>query len=107
MGTAAKPMRENRTIIVDFQNETTYVQLLGDGKAFLELVMAFILSRGSAQAQGNLSRRWVPDAPLALCARPSGRAHHLAHPMHHVSRGVHGAPPLRSPLSPDATGGRP
>src|ERR1700741_1668964 len=46
MGTAAKPMRENRPIIVDFQNETTYVQLLGDGKAFLELVMAFILSLG-------------------------------------------------------------
>jgi hypothetical protein len=47
MGTAAKPTRENRTIIVDFQNETAYVQLLGDGKAFLELVMAFILSLGS------------------------------------------------------------
>jgi hypothetical protein len=46
MGTAAKPTRENRTIIVDFQNETIYFQLLGDGKAFLELVMAFILSLG-------------------------------------------------------------
>ena len=46
MGTAAKPTRENRTITVNFQNETTYVQLLGDGKAFLELVMAFILSLG-------------------------------------------------------------
>ena len=46
MGTAAKPTRENRTITVDFQNETTYVQLLGDGKAFLELVLAFILSIG-------------------------------------------------------------
>jgi hypothetical protein len=46
MGTVAKPMRENRTIIVDFQLETTDVQLLGDGKAFLELVMAFILSLG-------------------------------------------------------------
>jgi hypothetical protein len=46
MGTVAKPMRENRTIIVDFQHETTDVQLLGDGKAFLELVMAFILSLG-------------------------------------------------------------
>jgi hypothetical protein len=46
MGTAAKPTRENRTITVDFQNETTYFQLLGDGKAFLELVMAFILSLG-------------------------------------------------------------
>jgi hypothetical protein len=46
MGTAAKPTRENRTITVDFQHETTYFQLLGDGKAFLELVMAFILSLG-------------------------------------------------------------
>src|SRR6201998_1443841 len=46
MGTAARPTRENRTITVDFQNETTYVQLLGDGKAFLELVMAFLLSLG-------------------------------------------------------------
>jgi hypothetical protein len=46
MGTAAKPTRENRTITVDFQNETTYFQLLGEGKAFLELVMAFILSIG-------------------------------------------------------------
>jgi hypothetical protein len=46
MGTVAKPMRENRTIIVDFQHETTDVHLLGDGKAFLELVMAFILSLG-------------------------------------------------------------
>jgi hypothetical protein len=31
---------------VDFQNETTYVQLLGDGQAFVELVLAFILSLG-------------------------------------------------------------
>jgi hypothetical protein len=46
MGTAAKPTRENRTITVDFQNETTYVQLLGDGKAFVEFVFAFILSLG-------------------------------------------------------------
>jgi hypothetical protein len=46
MGAAAKPTRENRTITVDFQNETTYFELLGDGKAFLELVMAFILSLG-------------------------------------------------------------
>jgi hypothetical protein len=46
MGTAAKPTRENRTITVDFQNETTYFQLLGDGKAFLEFVFAFFLSIG-------------------------------------------------------------
>jgi hypothetical protein len=46
MGTGAKPTRENRTITVDFHNENNYFQLLGDGKAFLELLMAFILSLG-------------------------------------------------------------
>jgi hypothetical protein len=46
MGTAAKPIRENCTITVDFQSEATYFQLLGDGKAFLECVIAFIMSLG-------------------------------------------------------------
>src|SRR5438445_3939697 len=46
MGQAAKPTRENRTITIDFQNEATYYQLLGDGKAFLECVLAFLLSLG-------------------------------------------------------------
>src|SRR5712691_10372867 len=46
MGHAAKRTRENRTITVDFQDETTYFQLLSDGKAFVELVLAFILSLG-------------------------------------------------------------
>jgi hypothetical protein len=46
LGTAATQTRHNRTITGDFQDETTYVQLLDDGKAFVELVMAFILSIG-------------------------------------------------------------
>lgn len=46
MGQAAKRSRENRTITVDFQDDTTYFQLLGNGKAFVELVLAFILSLG-------------------------------------------------------------
>src|SRR2546429_2556599 len=46
MGQTAKRTRENRTITVDFQNEATYFQLLGDGKAFVECVIAFILSLG-------------------------------------------------------------
>jgi len=46
MSTAAKRTRENRTITVDFQNEATYFQLLGDGKAFLECILAFVLSLG-------------------------------------------------------------
>src|SRR5499433_3019504 len=46
MRTTARQTRDNRTITVDFQNEATYFRLLGDGKAFLECVLAFILSLG-------------------------------------------------------------
>ena len=46
MRSRAKQPRENRTITVDFQNEATYFHLLGDGKAFLECVFAFLLSMG-------------------------------------------------------------
>jgi hypothetical protein len=46
MHNTARQTRENRTITVDFQNEATYFQLLGDGKAFVEFVIAFILSLG-------------------------------------------------------------
>src|SRR5713101_6963777 len=46
MRNTARQTRENRTITVDFQNETTYFQLLGDGKAFLECVLAFLFALG-------------------------------------------------------------
>jgi hypothetical protein len=46
MGKVSKQTRTNRTITIDFQHEATYFQLLGDGKAFLECVLAFILSIG-------------------------------------------------------------
>jgi hypothetical protein len=46
MGKAAKQTRENRTVTVDFRDEATYFQLLGDGKAFLECVLAFLLALG-------------------------------------------------------------
>jgi hypothetical protein len=46
MEQVGKRTRRNRTITVDFQNEATYFQLLGDGKAFVECVMAFLLSLG-------------------------------------------------------------
>jgi hypothetical protein len=48
MRTTARQTRENRTITVDFQNEATYIQLLGDGKAFVECVLAFLLALGLA-----------------------------------------------------------
>jgi len=46
MRNTSRQTRENRTITVDFQNEATYFQLLGDGKAFLECVIAFLLALG-------------------------------------------------------------
>src|SRR5262245_34384933 len=46
MSTAVTQTCENRTITVDFRDEATYVQLLGDGKAFVECVCAFLLSLG-------------------------------------------------------------
>src|SRR6266571_1501424 len=46
MGQTAKATRQNRTITVDFQDEATYFQLLGNTKAFVEFVLAFLLSLG-------------------------------------------------------------
>ena len=54
MGTAAKPTRENRTITIDFQNETTYFRLLGNGKAFVEWTI------------GKHSRK-IPDRASERC----------------------------------------
>jgi hypothetical protein len=46
LGAAATPTRYNRTITVDFHDETTYFRLLDDGKAFVEFVLAFVLALG-------------------------------------------------------------
>src|SRR5215470_14355787 len=46
MRQAAKRTRENRTITVDFRDDATYLQLLDNGKAFVEFVGAFLLSLG-------------------------------------------------------------
>jgi len=46
MGHAAKPTRHNRTLTIDFHDETTYAELLGNTKAFVEFVLAFLLSLG-------------------------------------------------------------
>jgi hypothetical protein len=46
MRTTTRQTRENRTITVDFQNEATYSQLLGDGKAFVECILAFLFALG-------------------------------------------------------------
>src|SRR4030095_2860502 len=46
MGQRAKPLRENRTLTIDFNDEATSPHLLDDGQAFIEFVLAFILSIG-------------------------------------------------------------
>src|SRR6516162_6780697 len=46
MGQSAKATRQNRTITVDFQEPSTSLQLINDGKAFIEFVFAFLLSLG-------------------------------------------------------------
>jgi hypothetical protein len=46
MRNTAHQTRENRTLTVDFRDEATYFQLLGDGKAFLECILAFVMSIG-------------------------------------------------------------
>jgi hypothetical protein len=46
MGNGAKTIRQNRTITVNFQDQSTYFELLRNGKAFVEFVLAFLLSIG-------------------------------------------------------------
>jgi len=55
--TAHQP-RENRTITVDFHNEATYFQLLGNGKGFVRMCDGVHpRPRLSAETQDDLLRR--------------------------------------------------
>src|SRR6266568_6988748 len=63
MGQSAKPIRKNRTITIDFHDETTYFALLGNTKAFVEFILAFVLSIGfqlrhqaTCSGRGSLTR---------------------------------------------------
>src|SRR5215813_8916824 len=100
MGTAAQPTRENRTITVDFRSEATYFQLLGDGKAFLECVLAFVLSLGlqlkhkaTCHGGGCLTRH-SHYVRVRL-----GGGHDLAASVHDVSCSVHDPSALHLTLS--------
>jgi hypothetical protein len=66
MGTVAKPTRENRTITVDFRDEATYFRLIKDGKAFVEFVLAFLLSLGF-----QLTDRCMQNLTFGFNARAS------------------------------------
>src|SRR5215510_9408414 len=46
MAQTTKVTRQNRTLTVDFQDPSTYFELIRNGKAFVEFVLAFLLSIG-------------------------------------------------------------
>ena len=80
MATAAAQTRYNRTITIDFHDETTYAHLLNDGKAFLDYGLAFILSIGLQLIHKDPCRGGgLSHPPLALRPGPAEWHHHLAH----------------------------
>jgi hypothetical protein len=46
MRNTARQTRDNRTITIDFHDETTYFKLLDDRRVFVEFVLAFLLALG-------------------------------------------------------------
>jgi hypothetical protein len=75
----ARVTRENRTITGDFQDETAYFQLLGDGKAFLDGVIAFVMSIGfqlkhtAACSGGGCLTRHAPSLRVRVGGIPIWR----------------------------------
>ena len=101
MGQTAKATRQNRTITVDFQDESTYAQLRSDGKAFVEFVLAFLLALGfQLSHKATCGGGGCRDAPLPLCACPPRWPHDLAHSVYLVQSCIHRPAPLRPTLSP-------
>jgi hypothetical protein len=72
MPQADKAKRQNRTLTVDFHDQATYFELLSDGKAFVEFVLAFIFSLGFQLAHkstcdgGGSVTRHAHDARVRL-----------------------------------------
>src|SRR5918999_811398 len=71
MGQTAKAPRQNRTITVDFSDKATYFELLSNGKAFVEFILAFILSLGfqrhhKSTCEGGAHPRHSHDARVRL-----------------------------------------
>ena len=46
MAQTTQMTRHNRTLTVDFQDPSTYFEVINDGKAFVEFVFAFLFSIG-------------------------------------------------------------
>src|SRR4029434_9066672 len=78
--------RRNRTLTVDFQDPSTYFELIHDGKAFVEFVFAFILSIGFQLAHQTPSTRGgfvTPHAPSPQRA-PGAAGGALPPPSHYA-----------------------
>ena len=98
MGQTAKATRQNRTITVDFQDESTYFQLLPARR------LSSSSSPSSSRSAFNSTIRQAArgrlfDTPFPLCPGSSWRSHYLAHPVHLVQGGIHGVTALRPTLS--------
>jgi hypothetical protein len=108
LDTAATRTRQNRTITVDFPDEATYMRLLGDGKALVECVLAFLLALGcqfihqATGRGGGCLTRHSHDVRVRL-----GGVSILASPVSHVQSRVHGPAACHLAVSLDATGGGP
>src|SRR2546423_5399716 len=76
MAQTTKATRQNRTLTVDFQDPSTYFELIRNGQAFVEFVLAFILSIGFQLAHkatctgGGCGTRHSPYAPTPLGGLP-------------------------------------
>src|SRR3977135_3275516 len=105
MGQSAKATRQNRTLTVDFHDESTYFQLLSDGKAFVDFVLAFLLALGFQLNHKTLCHGGgvLPPPPLPFYAGSPRRPHHLAHAVYLVQGCLYSVAPLRLALSPYAS----
>src|SRR2546423_7019437 len=105
MAQTTKATRQNRTLTVDFQDPSTYFELIRNGQAFVEFVLAFILSIGFQLAHkatctgGGRGTRHSPYAPIRPGGLPISRIHCTSSPAGFTVLSHFSLPSL--PMSPE------
>lgn len=94
MKRTSKRKYKNRTLTVDFQDEANYRHLYQDGKAFVECVVAFILSPGFQRKHKWGSGRLLSHSSRPLCSDLVRRVGDLASAMHPPQRRVYDLTPF-------------